>query len=160
MFTRSRGRLTARGIHAHALWQLEVASLGFCNGRVPTDVQARTKLFEGMWLEFETSALATREVALALNRALQLLEAFPSYGTHLLGEDDALLHDLHELIGCLPDYDIRAVCFSCNRLGRVISSPPYSRTIRPPSREHMMSSLALKKRLLVSQWHRCLIVTL
>ena len=75
-------------------------------------------------------------------------EAFPNDGP-LLAVDDVLLR---EFIEYLPDDDIRAVVFSRKRLGRVISSPPYSRTIRPPSPEHILSSLALTKWALETQW--------
>ena len=79
---------------------------------------------------------------------LALLEGLPNDGP-LLAVDDVLLR---EFIEYLPDDDMRAVAFSRKRLGRVVSSPPYSRTIRPPSAEHILSSLALTKWALETQW--------
>ena len=61
-------------------------------------------------------------------------------GPLLLTVDDALLREFIEL---LPGNDIRAVFFSCKRLRDIISSPPYSRAVLPPSIYHIMSSLAL-----------------
>ena len=78
-----------------------------------------------------------------------VLEGLPNSGIPLLAVDDVLLR---EFIEYLPDDDMRAVALSCQPLGRVISSPPYSRTIHPPSPEHILSSLALTKWALETEW--------
>ena len=67
----------------------------------------------------------------------------------LLAVDDVLLREFIEL---LPDDDIRAVVFSCQRLRQIISSPTYARIVRSPSREHITSSLALTKWAFGSGW--------
>ena len=77
------------------------------------------------------------------------LSVFVLVNVSLLAVDDVLLREFVEL---LPDVDVRAVAFSCQRLRRVIVSPPYARTLQPPSREHLTSSLALTKWALMSGW--------
>ena len=76
-------------------------------------------------------------------------EELGAFNCPLLAVDDVLLREFIEL---LPDDDIRAIVFSCQQLRRVTTSPPYSRTLRTPSHEHIMSSLALTKWALASNW--------